>query len=224
MSIIDRIRRIAQANIHGLLDRADTPEMALREKIEELGNAIGEAKQALAGYAVSCKRMEIERDKSGRAADQWGLNAEEALRTGRESAARNAIALRIRARERALRLGGMLEQSRGIYDRLKENLVVLGDELRAARLRLSELETRKRAAGAQKAFGGKLDRAMGVPGGGIDFSALEDEVLQAEMEVEIDREVRTDMAAIDREIELKTVESLVDSEMAALKEKLGRAG
>lgn len=223
MSIIDRIRRIARANIENLLDKADTPEMALLEKIEELEDTISQAKEALVGYAVSRKRLEMERDHSRRAVSEWIHKAEAELKNGRESAARNALTLRISAQERADRLDRMIEQSLKTYEELKENLVLLNDHLRAARLGLSELQTRKKAAQAQKAFGGKLDKALTLSGGDINFSSFEEEVLQAEMEVEIDREVRSDMAAIDREIEQKTVESIVDSELEKLKKKLGRA-
>ena len=223
MSIIDRIRRIAQANIHSLLDKADTPEMVLREKIEELEQTIGDAKEALASYAVSRKRLEMEQVQSERAIAEWMQKAEAELKNGKESAARNALTLRIRSRERAERLGKMIEQSGRIYEELKENLIVLNDHLRAARLSLSELQTRNRAAQAQKAFGGMLDKAMTVSGRDINFSPFEEEVLQKEMEVEIDREVRGDMAAIDREIEQKAVEAIVDSELDALKKKLGRS-
>jgi phage shock protein A len=223
MSIIERIRRIARANIQNLLDKADTPEMALQEKIEELENTISEAKEALVGYAVSRKRLEMERDHSRKAVSEWMYKAEAELKSGRESAARNALTLRIGAQERADRLDRMIEQSLKTYEELKENLVLLNDHLRAARLSLSELQTRKKAAQAQKAFGGKLDKALTLSGGDINFSSFEEEVLQTEMEVEIDREVRSDMAGIDREIEQKTIDSIVDSELETLKEKLGRA-
>ena len=43
MSIIDRIRRIAQANIHSLLDKVDTPEMVIQDKIGELEKTMTEA-------------------------------------------------------------------------------------------------------------------------------------------------------------------------------------
>ena len=105
MSIIDRIRRIAKANIHSLLDKADTPEMALEEKIEKLEQTIGNAKEALAGYAVSCKRLEMEQAQSERAVTEWLRKAEIELKSGRESAARNALTHRVRSRERVERLG-----------------------------------------------------------------------------------------------------------------------
>jgi phage shock protein A len=221
MSIIDRIRRIAQANINSLLDKADTPEMVLQDKIAELEKTISEAKEALAAFAISQKRLEMEQSKSERAVTEWNKKAELELKGGKEAAARNALVYRIRSRERADRLGGMLDQSRKTFDELKENLVVLNDQLRAAKISLSELQSRKKAAEAQKVFGGKLDKAMAVSGRDLNFSPFEEEVLQAEMEVEIDREVRGDMASIDKEIELQEVDSKVDAELEALKKKLG---
>jgi len=224
MSIIDRIRRIAQANIHSLLDKADTPEMVLRDKIEELEKTIGEAKEALAGFAVSRKRLEMEKTKSERAVTEWMQKAESELKSGKETAARNSLAYRVRSRERADRLNSMLDRSQKIYEELKENLVVLTDQLRAAKLSLSELQSRKRAADAQKVFAGKLDKALAVSGGDLNFSPFEEQVLQAETEVEIDREVRSDMATMDREIENRSVDSMVETELEALKRKLDQAG
>ena len=221
MSIIDRIRRIAQANIHSLLDKADTPEMVLQDKIGELEKTISEAKEALAAFAVSQKRLEMEQSNSERAVTEWTQKAELELKSGKEAAARNALVYRIRSRERVDRLSGMLDRSRKIYEELKENLVVLSDQLKAARISLSELQSRKKAAEAQRAFGGKLEKAMAVSGRDLNFSPFEEEVLQTEMEVEIDREVRSDMASIDKEIEKQEVDSKVDAELEALKKKLG---
>jgi phage shock protein A len=224
MSIIDRIRRLAQANIHGLLDEAETPELVLQSKIEELEQAIGEAREALADFAVSRKSLEMERAKSERAAEDWMQRAEMDLKESRESSARNSLVHRIRSRERADRLSGLLEQSRKVYEELKENIVVLSNQLRTAKLNLSELQSRRRAAEAQKAFGGKLDKALSVSSHELNFSPLEEEVLRTEMELEIDHRVRTDMAAMDKEIEEQRIDSRVDLELENLKRKLGRTG
>jgi phage shock protein A len=221
MSIIDRIRRIAQANINSLLDKVDTPEMEIQDKIGELEQTISAAKEALAAFAVSQKRLEMEQSNAERAVAEWTEKAERELKGGKEAAARNALVYRIRSKERAERLNGMLDQSRKTYAELKENLVVLTDQLKAAKISLSELQSRKKAADAQKAFGGKLDKAMAVSGRDLNFSPYEEEVLQAEMEVEIEREVRGDMASIEKEIEQREVDSIVDAELEELKKKLG---
>jgi phage shock protein A len=224
MSILDRIQRIAQANINSLLDKADTPEMVLQDKIDELEKTIGDAKEALASFAVSRKRLEMEQVQSERAVTEWMQRAEMELKSGKEAAARNALTHRIRSHDRAERLKSMLDQSSKTYEELKENLVVLNDQLRAAKLSLSELQTRNRAADAQKVFGSKLDKAMAASGRDLNFSPFEEEVLQKEMEVEIDREVRADMAVIDKEVDQQTVDLIVNSDLEALKKKLGRSG
>jgi phage shock protein A len=222
MSIIDRIRRIAEANLHGLLDKADVPEIVLQDKIEEIEQAIAEAKEALADFAVSRKRLEMEHARSERAIADWMEKAEMEMKGGRESAARNALIHRIRSQERSSRLSGMLERSKKTYEELKESLVVLSDQLRAAKSNLSELQSRKRAAEAQRAVGGKLGKALSISGKDIDFSTLEEEVAQTEIEQEVDHRVRMDMAAIDKEIEQEKFDSIIDSELEILKRKLGR--
>jgi phage shock protein A len=222
MSIFERIRRIAEANLHGLLDKMDAPEIVLQDKIEEMEQAIAEAKEALADFAVSRKRLEMEHARSERAATEWMQKAESEMEGGKESAARNALMHRIRSQDRSNRLSDTLERSKKTYEELKESLVVLSDQLRSTKLNLSELQSRKRAAEARRAVGGKLDKALSISGRDVDFSTLEEEVAQTEMELEVDHRVRVDMEAIDKEIEQEKYDSIIDSELETLKRKLGR--
>jgi phage shock protein A len=222
MSIINRMKRIAEANLHDLLDKIDAPEMVLQNKIDEMEQAIAEAKEALADFAVSRKRLEMEHAQSERVVTEWMRKAESEMQDGKESAARNALLHHVKAQDRSTRLSEMLEQSKKTYEELKESLVVLGDQLRFAKLNLSELQSRKRAAEARRAVGGKLGRARSISGREVDFSTLEEEVTQTEMEVEVDRRVRADMEAIDKEIEQEKYDSIIDSELEILKRKLGR--
>jgi phage shock protein A len=221
MSIINRMKRIAEANLHDLLDKIEAPEMVLQNKIEEMEQAIAEAKGALADFAVSRKRLEMEHAQSERVVTEWMQQAESEMQHGKESAARNALLHRVKSQDRSKRLSEMLEQSKMTYEELKESLVVLGDQLRLAKLNLSELQSRKRAAEARRAVGGKLGRARSISGREVDFSTLEEEVTQTEMEVEVDHRVRTDMEAIDKEIEQEKYDSIIDSELEILKRKLG---
>ncbi len=223
MSIIDRMRRIAEANIQSLLDKMDVPEIALQDKIEEIEQAIAEAREALADFAVSSKRLEMEHAQSERAVTEWMQKAEREMKDGKESAARSALIHRIRSRERASHLSHMLEQRKKTYEELKENIIILSDQLRGAKSNLSELQSRKRSTEAQRVAGGALDKALSISGKNIDFSALEEEVAQTEMELEVDHRVRMDMAAIDQEIEKEKFDSIIDSELEILKRKLERS-
>jgi phage shock protein A len=222
MSIIKRIRRIAEANLHDLLDKMDVPEMVLQNKIDEMEQAIAEAKEALADFSVSRKRLEMEHAQSERVATEWRQKAESEMRDGKESAARDALLHRIKSQDRSNRLNDMLEQSKKTYEELKECLVVLNDQVKSAKLNLSELQSRKRAAEARRAVGGKLNRALSISGRDVDFSTFQEEVTQTEMEVEVDHRVRADMEAIDKEIEQEKYDSMIDSELETLKRKLGR--
>jgi phage shock protein A len=222
MSIIDRIRRIAEANIQSLLDKMDVPEIALQDKIEEIEQTIAEAREALADFAVSNKRLEAEHAQSERAVTEWMEKAELEIRNGKETTARSALIHRLRSRERSSRLSDMLERGKKTYGEIKDNLVILSDQLRAAKSSLSELQSRKRAAEAQRVVGRKLDKALSISGKNIDLSTLEEEVAQTEVELEVDHRVRMDMAAIDKEIEQERFDSIIDSELEILKRKLGR--
>jgi phage shock protein A len=222
MSIIDRIRRIAGANLNHLLDKVDTPEMELRARIEELENAVTDARGALAGYAEAHKKMERERDLCSEQVKNWQVKAEEALRSGNEPVARHAVEARIKDEERLVRLVPMVDKSGSAYEELKQNIIVLSDQLKAARIKLSELQTRKRAAEARQAFSEKFDKVKDIAGRKIDYSSFEEEVNDREVSADVQQEVASEIAALDRTLDDLQMESQVDSELEALRKKLAK--
>ena len=224
MSILERISRIARANIHNALDKADPPELELRERIRELEETTQEAKEALASYAVSYKKMERETDELCKQRDAMQEKAEASLKAGDEDKARVALAERIKHEERLSSLQPSLERSRTTYEELKQNLVKLNDNLNAARLKLTELESRKRAAEAQRAFGAKLDEAAASSDGDVSFSRLEDQVLETEATAEIEAEVRAELRGSGEALKQEAEEKRVDDALAALKKELGGGG
>jgi phage shock protein A len=64
MSIFDRIRRIAGANINWLLDKVEVPEQELESKIKELQETIQEGRESAAAYGATFRRLEQEYDNS----------------------------------------------------------------------------------------------------------------------------------------------------------------
>jgi len=222
MSIFDRIRRITSANMNDALDRMEDPEKMLKHKIRDLEETTKMAKQALANFAVSFKKMEKEQEQMKRLLAEWQQKAESSLTLGDEDMARKALAEKLKCTERIATLEPSIAQSRKTYGDLKDNLAVIQDQLRMAKLRATELQSRKHAAAAQQAFGSSFDK---VTAGGVDdadFSKMEENVLQAESEVEIDREVRGDLSRTEAEVEKKSQEIRVDAELAALKKSMGK--
>ncbi len=188
MAILDRIRRIARANITQWLNLAETPESEVAAKITELEGAGVEAKNALASFAVAYKRMEKTVRDLEESRDGWQQRAQASLLAGDEDGARRALSEKLRADERRQQLLPVLESRRQTYDELKENLVGIHDQLNQARARLMDLRARKRAALAEQAMGRSLENMPGT--GERLFERLEEDVLEQESRAEIDRDLR----------------------------------
>lgn len=216
MAILDRIRRIARGNVTQLLNRVETPDAEVEAKIAELEGASTEAKNALAGFAVTYKRLEKNLASLQESRDDLAARAESALAAGDEAAARRALAEKVKIDERMANLQPVLDSRRETYDELKENLVEIQDQLNQARSYMMDLRARKRAAEAEKSMGSQIDRLRET--GDPLFERLEDEVLEKESRVEIDREMRGEFSPHDAGVERRA--SKVDAELAALKQKL----
>jgi len=222
MSILERLRRLARANINDLLDRAEAPESALKQKIRDLEGAVDEAKQALGAFAATFKKTEREQEQCKRLRDEWQHKAEAALKADDESLARRALSERLSLEERITSMDPAIARSRAIFDELKENIVQLKDQLRNTRLRLSELQSRHRTAEAQKALGKQMDRAADNRVGDGDFDRFEDQVVRSETEAEVDRELRNGLADVEQKLNEKERSDRIEDEFKALKDKLGK--
>jgi phage shock protein A len=216
MPILDRIRRIAQANLTQWLNQAEAPEAEVEAKIRELEAGAVEAKNALANFAVTYKRLEKNVKDLQQAAVEHQQRAEKALGEGDESTARRALSEKLKAAERMTQLTPVLESRRETYNELKDSLVEIHDQLNQARAKLMDLRARKRAAEAEQVLGHSLDQARGPNGEGCEL--LEDAVIASESRAEVDREMRGDLHPEPFERSLR--DRQVDEELKSLKEKL----
>jgi phage shock protein A len=220
MSIADRLRRLVKANINEGLDKIENPEKLLKQRIRELGDSVSSAKQAVTKFAVSVVKVEKEQEQLKRLKAEWLQKAESSLKIGDEDMARRALSEKVKVEERIQELEPSAAESRKIYDDLKKNLQQLNDRLRSSKLKLAELQSRQEAAKARKAFGEHFDNTSGSSVSDDDFAKMEEKVLHAEAEVDIDREVRNEMLGIDETLEQKSQELRVDSELEALKKQI----
>jgi phage shock protein A len=222
MAILERIHRIARANMAQLLDRVESPEDEITSHIRALEDAAREAKDALAGFAVTVKRQEQANAALRKTRDEWQARAEVALQVGDEPQARRALGERLRAEARLASLEPVLESRQKTYDELRDDLVRIHDQLSQARAQLMDLRARKLAAEAAKNMSQQvatLDRVSPV---GLD--RLEDEVMAAEAAAEIDREMRGVLTPLSDKLAQDAQSRKIDGELAALKARLGKDG
>ncbi|MBN1817347.1 MAG: PspA/IM30 family protein [Sedimentisphaerales bacterium] len=219
MSILDRIRRIAKANISRLLDMAEPAEQELQAKIKELEEAILEGRESAATYGATFRRLETELDQLKQNQTECTKQAETALKAGNEKAARKALSEKVKFAERMAQMQPGIERGRKTYEMLRDNIIKLQEQLKAARLKLADLEARKRTAEAQLAFDKHLDRATSLNPEGVAFDRLEEQVLQNEAKVQIHQELRGD-SLTEVELAQRSRELQVEAELEEMKERL----
>lgn len=219
MSIIDRIRRIAKANINWLLDQAEPAEQELENKIAELEETLLEGRESAASYGATYKRLETEMHQLQQQQDVCVQQAETALKAGDENTARTALQQKVQLAERIAQMTAGVEKGRKTFEMLRDNLAKLQQQLRDAKLKLQDLRTRQRLAEAQKAFDGHLQTVTGTCADGAAFDRLEDQVAQSEAGVEIRGQMQAG-ALNEHELAQTSRQLQVEAELQALKEKL----
>jgi len=91
MGILERISTIVKANIHDLLDRAEDPEVMLDQYIRDLESGVNEAREELVNAMADEKRLAAKVEERKRQVRDWEEKAEQAVRLGKDEAARSAL-------------------------------------------------------------------------------------------------------------------------------------
>lgn len=219
MSILQRIQRIAKANINWLLDKAEPAESELKARIDELQQAITDGKAAAATYGATFRKMESELAELTKKQQSFTTSAKQAVTDGDDALARKFLAEKVRLEERITNLTPGLEQGRKTYEHLRENLDNLIDRLRQAKLKLAELNSRKLAAQAREAFNKSVGSVNATYADGEMFERLEQDVIQTEASADITQELNGD----DLDLEAKSRELQIESELEALKQSLDKS-
>jgi phage shock protein A len=213
------MRRITKANITWLLDKVEPPEKELESKIKELEETVQEGRESAASYGATFKRLQRELEQLQRQQSDLKGEAERALKAGDEDTARKALTEKVKLTERIRQIQPGVEHGSKTYDLLRDNIVKLQGQLKAAKVKLQDLRARKRVAEAQNAFEQQLGKTMSAGGEAMAFDRLEDEVLQTEAEVEIRQEIHSD-AMTDMQIAERSRDLQVEAELEAMKDLL----
>ena len=222
MSILERFKRLAKANIHDALDRMESPEKNLKQRIRELEEAVKDAKASAASFAASLKKSEKEQDQLKRLKAEWENKAGQAVKLNDENAARKALEAKLKLNERLVEIEPQVARSSETYQQLRGSIEKLGQQLSDAKLRMAELVSRQHAASAQKNFSERLDKASALSSENEEFQKMEEQVFRREAEAEIEQEARGDLRGIEDQISRQSQQLQVDAELAELKKRVGR--
>jgi phage shock protein A len=219
MSIFDRIRRITKSNLNWLLDMAEPAEQELEARIRELEETLTEGRESAAAYGATCRRLDNELVQlKDRQADCL-RRAEAAMKAGDEKTARDILQQKVRLAERIAQMTPGAERARHTFEKLRDNLIHLQQQLKDAKLKLQDLRTRLRIADAQKQFDAHLQKSASTHPDGLAFERLEDQVAQSEAEVQVRAELQAGSLS-DYELDRQSRDLQVEAELQALKDKL----
>ena len=181
---------------------------------------INSAREGVIDAVASEKQLAKELENQRRQAGEWHERARQALETGNEALAREAL---LRKKEHdgvVANLETSWASARRTSERLKTQLRALEAKLEEARLKKSSLVARQRAAQARE----QMDRIGDRLHTGLDldhsFGRMVDKVDEMEARMEARAELYGEYSEIEREFLKMETNSEVEAELAALRKEL----
>lgn len=218
MNIFDRLSRLVRSNVNDLISKAEDPSKIIDQSLLDMRSALAEARSEVAEALAGAAKLEREAESNRTIAEGYEGKAEEALRGGSESLAREALRRAQNHKDLAKSFDDQLTIQRTTVDQLKT-------QLRALEVRIDEMESKKTLLAARQETAeanAALGRASGFDraGSALDaFEDMEDKVASMEdknralQELNSEKDLDAQLRDLGRNSEL-------DDAMAALKAKV----
>ncbi|MFN3179913.1 MAG: PspA/IM30 family protein [Thermus sp.] len=219
MTLLDRLSRLIRANLSDLLRRAEDPEKIMDQALEDMKEALREAREGVAAAMAEGKRLEREVESHLKEASLWEEKAKEALKAGREDLAKEALRRRKRALDLAEGFKQQAEEQKALIDRLMTQLKALEAKIDEAEAHKKLLLARKKgveAAEAVRRMESRLDQHPALEA----FEEMEARILSMEDRHEALKEL--DGQDLEKELALLSTEKELEEELARLKRELGQ--
>ena len=217
MGIFDRVSRLIKSNTNSAIDKMqDTSkevEQLVLEMEQQLRKARVETQKGMAAEKLSAARA-VEAEKKAAA---WGRRAEDALRTGDEDLAKQALAQQAEAEQDLALCRREQAESAATARAQKEALAKLEGQLRDVKMRKGTIQAKVRLGKNQDLSAGSLD----------EFERMAGKVDDGEHRLEAERELAEaldDGGAKEAELAARfkqlPASGGVEDRLAALKKKM----
>lgn len=220
MTLLDRLSRLIRANLSDLLRRAEDPEKIINQALEDMKEALREAREQVAAAMAEGKRLEREVESHLQEATLWEEKAKEALKAGREDLAKEALRRRKRALDLAEGFKQQAEEQKALIERLMTQLKALEAKIDEAEARKKLLLARKKgveAAEAVRRMESRLDQHPALEA----FEEMEARILSMEDRHEALKEL--DGQDLEKELAALSAEKELEEELSRLKKELGQS-
>lgn len=222
MSVFRRMRDITVATLNERLEQSQDPVKLIDQFLIATRDDIAEVDKMLQQYASHTKQLKQQVDQATHMRNKREEQALLALKAGEDNLAKLALQEKIIHEEKLEQYGELLEQSRLSLRELEDQMNELKLEYQSVyskrqyyAARMENLRLQQRMNQRMGDFGGKDVPKM--------FNRLEDRISDWELEAQSLRELRR-MGQNYVEQASVTVTSVLEKEMARLKEKLNNSG
>jgi phage shock protein A len=236
MGIFDRMGKVIQSNLNGLLDKAEDDKKLIELNLDEMDSQIKAGHQEVIQAVAAEKQLRKKAEDLLADVERWDKRAELALKSGDEALAREAL----KQKKRAAVDADAADKARAVQ---RDVALTMKEELERMKAKLADLKMRKGAivARAQQARSGAGAEQLGTRGGGggafDNFRRMEEKIegreaqgaAMAEVEEALGKGPKADdLEAKFRELERsgagaepgKGGNSEIDDELAALKKRI----
>jgi phage shock protein A len=218
MALLDRVSTLIRANLNDLVDRAENPEIMLKQVIQDMENQLMQVKTQVAVAMADQHVLEKKAKENKEQHAQWVRRAEMAVDQKDDVLARSALERSMSYETLAASFHQQVEDQKAQVEDLKSSLLKLDQKLTEARAKSDLLLAQHRrsralgkAADAQNAAGGDSNSAA--------FDRMKSKVQQEEAFTEAKSELLGDDVE-DRFAKLEK-QSELDRLLADLKAKRG---
>jgi phage shock protein A len=219
-----RAGRVSRGQVNKGMDAVEdatfeaTVKQAVRDMKTELNKVVRSSAEAMSNY----NRLEAEYQKYVRQADDWQERAKKALEANNEELAKKALAKKKECTSQVESLQTSVDSARETSSSLKSQMRDLKGKIEAAERNAGTLIARKNAAKAQKKVAQALAGVGEADNAFAALSSFEESVARDEASAKAFESLSGD-ADSDLEAEFAKLDtSSVDSDLEALKKKLGK--
>ena len=230
MKVLERISQLLKANINHLLDKAEDPEVMIKQLIRDMEESIIELRRETVRAVTREKQLQKQIQASVDLAKELEEKARLALQTNDEALARRLLSKKLHTEQSREMLEKELKAATEIATQMRADLPKLEDQVQAARRKKEELIRRKRAAESQlrteqaarksaEALSAATSSISDIASSDKALQTYEDDIMRTESEAEATREVLNQ--EIQKELDLQKLaeDHAIDEELERLKKE-----
>jgi phage shock protein A len=230
-NLFDRFFRVARGNLNSALSQFEDPEKVMDQALIDMQNDIVKIRQTYAEVTAGQRRLVSQKNQDEAVADDWYRRAQLALKRSNEGLAREALARREQALQKATAVHQQLDTQATSLEKLYEGMKAVEGKILEANAKKSELAARAKTA---KSTAWVNDMLSGLSGRtSMDaFRRMEDKVASLETQAEVSTEMLNNSllapssadssSKMDIELEFRRLEAsdTVDKEFEMLKKAM----